>query len=90
MAQFVGSPMNHDQMTKASDDAIFTMLDEVHDHAGHHSHPKDWLKGGVVELSRAFAAFAKSSPERALRIIQRLQPGRHEQAAGAANRGHEV
>ncbi|HZX50428.1 MAG TPA: ATP-binding protein [Pseudomonas sp.] len=86
MAQFVGSPMNHDQMAKASDDAIFTMLDEVHDHVGRHSHPKDWLKGGVVELSRAFAAFAKSSPERALRIIQRLQPGRHEQAAGAAIR----
>lgn len=86
MAQFVGSPMGSDQMAKASDDAIFAMLDEVDDHAGHHSHPRDWLKGGVVELSRAFAAFAKSSPERALRIIQRFQPGRHEQAAGAAIR----
>ena len=86
MAQLVGSPMSHDQMAKASDDAIFTMLDEVHDHAGHHSHPKDWMKGGVIELSRAFASFAKSSSDRALRIIQRFQPGRHEQAAGAAIR----
>lgn len=86
MAQVVGSPMTHEQMEKASDDAIFTMLDVIQDHVDHHSHPKDWMRGGVVELSRAFAGFAKSSSDRAFRIIQKLQPGRHEKAAGAAVR----
>lgn len=86
MAQFVGSPMSHDQMTKAGDDAIINMLNEVNDHTGRHNHPKDWLKGGVIELSRAFAEFAKLYPDRALRIIPRLHPGQHEQAAGAAIR----
>lgn len=86
MAQFVGSPMSHDQMAKASDDAIIKMCDAVNDHTGRREHPKHWLKGGVTELSRAFAAFAKSFPDRALRIIPRLQPGLHEQVAGAAIR----
>ncbi|MCG6541954.1 ATP-binding protein [Pseudomonas sp. KSR10] len=86
MAQFVGSPMSHDQMAKASDDAIIKMLDEVNDHTGRHEHPKHWQKGGVTELSRAFAAFAKSFPDRALRIIPRLQPDLHEQVTGAAIR----
>ncbi|POR72257.1 ATPase [Pseudomonas syringae pv. syringae] len=86
MAQFVGSPMTHDQMARASEDAIFAMLDEVHDHAGHHGHPKNWMRGGVIELASAFAAFAKSFPDRALRIINRFNSGKHERAAGAAIR----
>jgi hypothetical protein len=86
MAQFVGSPMSHDQMAKASDDAIIKMLDAVNDHTDRHEHPKHWLKGGVTELSRAFSAFSKSFPDRALRIIPLLHPDLHEQVAGAAIR----
>jgi hypothetical protein len=87
MAQFVGTPMNHEQMANASDEAVFTMLDEIDDHAGPRNHPKHWLKGGVSQLSQAFAEFAKANPNRVIRIIQdRLQAGRHEQAAGAAIR----
>ena len=86
LARMVESPMGHDQMAKANDDAIIKMLNAVNDHAGRHEHPKHWLKGGVAELSRAFAAFAKSFPDRALRIIPRLQPGLHEQVMGAAIR----
>lgn len=86
LARFVGSPMNHEQMAKASDDAIINMLNEVNDQTGRHEHPKDWLKGGVIELSRAFAEFAKASPDRALGIIPCLEPGLHEQVAGAAIR----
>ncbi|EZH78584.1 ATPase [Ectopseudomonas composti] len=86
MAQVVRSPMSQDQMAKASDDAIIKMLDVVNDHAGRHEHPKHWLKGGVTELSRAFAEFAKSFPGRALRIIPRFQPDMHEHVTGAAIR----
>jgi DNA replication protein DnaC len=85
-ARFVESPMSHDQMARANDDAIIKMLNAVNDKAGRYENPKHWLKGGVIELSRAFAAFAKSSPDRALRIIPCLQPGLHEQVAGAAIR----
>lgn len=86
LARFVESPMSHDQMARANDDAIIKMLNAVNDQAGRREHPKHWLKGGVNELSRAFAAFAKSFPDRALRIIPCLQPGLHEQVAGAAIR----
>lgn len=86
LARMVESPMSHDQMAKASDDAIIKMLNAVNDHAGRHENPKHWLKGGVTELSRAFAAFAKSFPDRAIRIIPRFQPGMHEQVTGAAIR----
>ncbi|MDP3848260.1 MAG: ATP-binding protein [Pseudomonas sp.] len=82
----VESPMSHDQMAKANDDAIIKMLNEVNDQSGRHEHPKDWLKGGVSQLSRAFAALSKSSPDRALRIIPQLQSGLHEQVVGAAIR----
>lgn len=86
LARMVEPPMSHDQMAKASDDAIIKMLNAVNDHAGRHEHPKHWLKGGVTELSRAFSAFAKSFPDRALRIIPQLQSGLHEQVVGAAIR----
>lgn len=86
LARAVESPMSHEQMAKAHDDAIIKMLNAVNDQVGRHQHPKHWLKGGVIELSRAFAAFAKSSPDRALRIIPRLQSGLHEQVVGAAIR----
>jgi hypothetical protein len=87
MARIVGPPMNHEQMASASDEAIFTMLDEINDHADLRNHPKYWLKGGVSQLSRAFAEFAKANPNRVIRIIKdRLQADRHEQAAGAAIR----
>lgn len=62
------------------------MLNTINDKADRHENSKYWLKGGVIELSRAFATFAKSFPERALRIIPSFQPGLHEQAAGAAIR----
>lgn len=86
LARLVESPMSDDQMARANDDAIIKMLNAVNDKAGRHEHPKHWLKGGVIELSRAFAAFARSSPDRALRILGCLQPGLHEQVAGAAIR----
>ena len=84
LARFVESPMNHEQMAKAKDDAIIKMLNTVNDKYHCHENAKDWLKGGVIELSRAFGAFVKCSPVRAIRIIPLLQSGLHEQAAGAA------
>lgn len=86
LARFVESPMSHVQMAKANDDAIIKMLNVVNDATGHRENAKHWLKGGVIQLSQAFAAFAKSSPDRVLRIIPSLQSGLHEQVAGEAIR----
>lgn len=83
MADFVGSPMSEMAMAKASDDAIFNMLDELNDNSPERPSRRRFLEGGVVELSRAFAAFGKANPKRAIQIArERLHPGRHEQAAG--------
>jgi hypothetical protein len=87
MARFVGPPMDHEQMANASDEAVFTMLDEIDDNADLRNHSKHWLKGGVSQLSQAFAEFAKVNSNRVIRIVKdRLLAGRHERAAGAAIR----
>jgi len=84
MASVVESPMSSEQMTKASDDELFKMLDEVSD--GTECWPNFGRlnrDGGTVELGRAFAAFGKVNPDRALLIAaKRFVPGRHENAAG--------
>lgn len=87
MARFAQSPMSHVKMLKATDDEIFAMLNELHDGTSGHRHPRDFLRGGVNELSNSFAALAKADPAKALRIISsRLEAGKHEQAAGKAIR----
>lgn len=80
----VESPMSAEQMAKASDDELFKMLDEVPDGTERWSNSSRSIRdGGTVELGRAFAAFGKVNPGRALLIAaQRFSPGRHESAAG--------
>ncbi|MCQ9616406.1 ATP-binding protein [Paenalcaligenes niemegkensis] len=84
MASFVGSPMSVQQMTRASDKDIFKLIDEVADTTDRRPRSRRLhLDGGIVELARAFAAFAKIHPERALCIAEHhFQPNRHENAAG--------
>jgi hypothetical protein len=84
MATFVGSPMSVAAMVKASDDSIIKMLDEMDDMSSRRPRRRPLsMDGGVTELSRAFAAFGKEQPDRALNIAEnRLVPGRHERVAG--------
>ena len=89
MMSAVPSPMSDAAMEKASHAQIRRMLDEVHD--GVEDRPRRGSRrhsfgGGVIQLSQAFGAFAKACPERALAIIEDLEPGQHEHAAGAALR----
>jgi len=80
VASFVKSPMSVRQMDSASDEDIFRMLDEVADDTDRRPRHRD---GGTVELARAFAAFGKTQPNRALHIAeQRFSSSRHENAAG--------
>ncbi|UAB79225.1 ATP-binding protein [Erythrobacter sp. SCSIO 43205] len=85
MASFVGSPMDHEQMGKASDDAIMGMLGKINDVSpeGDRLEYPTSRSGGVVEVSRAFGAFGKQHPDRAIAIaLDRLEPGKHEYTAG--------
>ncbi|HEX8222765.1 MAG TPA: ATP-binding protein [Allosphingosinicella sp.] len=89
MARVVGSPMPASAMEKATDAQVRQMLDEVDDGINdtwpERSRRRPY-SGGVSQLSHAFGAFAKSCPERAVAILESLQPGKHEHAAGAALR----
>lgn len=83
----VHTVLSAERLPRLSDDAIFRFIDYLHD--GVERHPKRrWgpTSGGCHEAANVFAEFAKSDPERALRLIARFRPGRHEHAAGAALR----
>ncbi len=85
MASFVGSPMSEAQMSRATDDQIFQMI-EVHDQGDFRlsERRRGGLTGGVSQLSQAFAAFGKEHPARALALVRdRFAASRHEHAAGA-------
>lgn len=82
----VGSPMSAEQMERASDDDIMGMLDQVVDGTERRRSRRRWPNyGGSTELSRAFGAFSKAHPVRAMVLMRaRFAADRHEQAAGAA------
>lgn len=84
MASFVGSPMSAQQMSAASDDDVFRMIDQVADDTDHRPGRRGVHRdGGTTELARAFAEFGKTNPGRACRIAeQHFLSGRHENAAG--------
>ncbi|MET3395808.1 hypothetical protein ABIC33_006485 [Variovorax sp. 1140] len=84
MATAVESPMSALQMTRASDEAVFRLIDEVGDDTDRWSGRRQLRRdGGTAQLASAFAEFGKTHPERALRIAEhRFRPGRHEHAAG--------
>lgn len=80
---FIGSPMSTEAMAKAKDRDILKMFKEVPDNT-RWDHPTSWMRGGNIQLSRAFAEFAKTNPVRALRIMEQFEPYAQERAAGYA------
>lgn len=90
----IGSPMSAEAMGKAKDRDIITIFQEVPD-STHWDHPHAWMRGGNIQLSRAFAEFAKANPIRAFAIIDLFKPELQERAAGyaldsiAENAGHD-
>lgn len=82
-ATIVGSPMGHEAMILAKDKEILNILNEIED-ASEWDHPRDWRKGGSIQLSREFGEFAKKEPDRAVSIIKELKPKRQERPAGHA------
>ncbi|MFZ2196659.1 MAG: ATP-binding protein [Thermodesulfovibrionales bacterium] len=78
------SPMSADEMVCASDKTIEKFLGAYPDDTG-------WGErfekhGGSVEVSRAFADFAKKEPQRAIETIMKLDPATHQRPAAYAIR----
>lgn len=80
---FIGSPMEASAMTKAKDRDVLKIFNEIPDNANW-DHPTHWMRGGNIQLSRAFAEFSRANPERAIRLIEQFEPLRQERAAGYA------
>lgn len=79
----IGSPMEASAMGKARDRDILKIFDEIPDTTDW-GHPTKWMRGGNIQLSRAFAEFSKLDPTRALRIMEQFKPKAQERAAAYA------
>lgn len=82
-ASWIGSPISAEQLAKAQDDEVINAFRQLPDHHGW-SHPNRMMKGGNIQLSRAFAEFAKTYPERAATLIRKFKPSFGTRAAGYA------
>lgn len=80
---FIGPPMEATAMAKAKDRDILKIFREIPD-STNWNHPSDWMRGSNIELSRAFAEFARTDPGRAIRLMEHFEPHQQERAAGYA------
>lgn len=82
-APFIGSIMDSAMIARASDEDVINAFRTLPDASGW-DHPRDWMVGGNIQLSREFATFAKEHPDRAIRLIESLEPEDGTRAAGCA------
>lgn len=80
---FIGSPITKEQLLAASVDAVVNAFRQIPDSA-EWEHPKQFMRGGNIQLSREFALMAVEQPERALDVIARLEPRFGQRGAGYA------
>lgn len=89
MAQIVGSPMNVEEMTRASDQNLLNLFDELANitEADYWKRQRDLSRaGGASSQAWEFGRLVKENPQRFLQIVPKLQPLRHESYAGHAIR----
>ncbi len=80
---FIGPIMDSSMIARASDEDVINAFRTLPDASGW-DHPRDWMVGGNVQLSREFANFAKEKPTRAIRLLGSLDPENGTRAAGYA------
>jgi SpoVK/Ycf46/Vps4 family AAA+-type ATPase len=80
---WIGTPMEATAMAKAKDRDILKIFREIPDNMDW-DHPTHWMRGGNIQLSRAFAECARADPERAIRLTEQFEPLQQERAAGYA------
>ena len=79
----IGSIMDSSMIERASDEDVINAFRTLPDASGW-DHPRDWMVGGNVQLSREFANFAKENQTRAIRLLGSLDPENGTRAAGCA------
>lgn len=84
--RLITSPVSRDELAARTDAEIAALFDELPDSTDSH-HPKDWMRGGSVQLSREFEELVKERPDRAAGVVARLQPGHQERPAAHAVQG---
>ena len=80
---WIGSPMSAQNMAQATDAEVLNAFRKLPD-ASNWDHPKQWMKGGNIQLSREFAEFARTHPKRAIQLIQHFEPAFGSRGAGYA------
>ncbi|MEY9195534.1 hypothetical protein ABIA16_000650 [Sinorhizobium fredii] len=83
---WIGSPISAEQLAKAQDDEVLNAFRQLPDKY-EWDHPNRMMEGGNIQLSRAFAEFAKTDPERAAKLMRKFEPSFGSRAAGYALEG---
>jgi hypothetical protein len=88
----IGPRMSADEMARAPESDLLRLFDELPDDTEWENPRRRWSDdvstgGGAIQLSGEFRQLAQQQPARAMSLIARLQPGRHEHYAGAAVEG---
>ena len=81
--KWIGGIMNDADIARASDEDVINAFRTVPD-ASAWDHPRRFMMGGNIQLAREFAAAIKEDPERAERVLLRLEPETGTRAAGYA------
>ncbi len=86
---FVGPRMIKEEMSRASDENLLNLFNELPDETGWNNPRRQWTDdvsraGGAVIQSRIFGELVKDDPLRFLRLLPQLEPKLHESYIGAA------
>lgn len=65
----IDSSMSLEQMKRASVDDLLSLFKELNDATGH-GHPKDFTKGGTIQLSENLIELAKVDQEKVLKLLE--------------------
>lgn len=79
----IGSPISSDRMSKANDDDLLQVFDELDD-STEWDHPRYRMKGGTIQASRELETLAEKEPGRVALLIHKFKSGKQEIAAGHA------
>lgn len=82
-AEVAKSPLSKEQLGKATVNQVINAFQKVPD-GSDWSHPKSLTRGGNIQLSRELSAMAADNPEHAFRILEQLESGSGQRAAGYA------
>ena len=79
---FIGSPISVEQLLKATPAEIANAVRKVPD-GTNWDHPKDFHRGGNIQLARAIGEAAAQKPEVGMAVLKLMQPSFGQRTAGA-------